>query len=395
MAAASLLTPADGTAPAALLPVRIETHFPPDGDGSELLVRIYPDDLHADFHEPELTDDEIRWGTALWQASASTTSADPAMLGQLADRYGATRALWVATATRDPATVTTRPAAWTRPALARALPDRWLAIAYDRDGHCAGTSYGLLIHPRPLPLGVGPADNLPATGPPSDPGSSWLIDFAAAEQAGMGLRVKIAPSAAAGLAQILVLGVHAGPGTGDAADELTALLSAHRYSDGLELIPPGTPAHATQDAQPGYSTDTGDPAGLAALLDAGPPPPGSDALALADALGIGAAVFTSGDGSGQQDQDAQAMNTLIWAALADPFLDLLGLTGPARDEVRGHFISTVRARGPLPPFRAGRQPYGVLPVLPASQLAASTEPAERLIATMLQALRPYWSAASA
>src|SRR5215472_500209 len=161
MAAASLLTPADGTAPAALLPVRVETHFPPAGDGSELLVRVYPDDLHADFHEPELTDDEIRWGTALWKASASPASADPAVLAQLADRYGPARALWVATATRDPATVTTRPAAWTRPALARALPDRWLAVAYDREGHCAGASYGRPVQPRPLPAGMGPADSLP------------------------------------------------------------------------------------------------------------------------------------------------------------------------------------------------------------------------------------------
>jgi len=394
MAAASLLTPADGTAPAALLPVRVETHFPPAGDGSELLVRVYPDDLHADFHEPELTDDEIRWGTALWKASASPASADPAVLAQLADRYGPARALWVATATRDPATVTTRPAAWTRPALARALPDRWLAVAYDREGHCAGASYGRPVQPRPLPAGMGPADSLPATGPPSDPGTRWLTDFAAAEQAGMGLRIKLAPSAAAGLAQILVLGVHASPGAAGAG-ELTGLLTAHRYADGLQVIPPGTPAHATQDAQPGYSTGSGDPAALAALLDAAPPPPGSDASALAGALGTDPAVFTSADGGGQQDQDAQAMNTLIWAALADPFLDLLGLTGPVRDQVRDHFITSVRARGPLPAFRAGKQPYGVLPVLPASQLGGSAQPAEALIVTVLQALRPYWSAASA
>jgi hypothetical protein len=283
MAAASRLTAADGTAPAALLPVRVETHFPPGGDGRELLVRIYPDDLHADFHEPELTDDEIRWGTALWKASASPASADPAVLAQLASRYGPARALWVATATRPPATATTRPAAWTRPALARALPDRWLAIAYDRAGHCAGASYGPPVQPRPLPVGIGPADSLPATGPPTDAGSRWLTDFAAAEQTGMGLRVKLAPAAAAGLAQILVLGVRA-QGGADAASELRTLLNAHRYTDGLQLIAPGTPAHATQDAPPGYSTDAADPASLADLLDAAPPPPGSDALALADAL---------------------------------------------------------------------------------------------------------------
>ena len=42
--------------PAVLFPVRLETRFFPQADGSsELRVRVYPDKVHIDSHEPELT----------------------------------------------------------------------------------------------------------------------------------------------------------------------------------------------------------------------------------------------------------------------------------------------------------------------------------------------------
>ena len=54
--------------PVALFPVRIETRF----IGAELLIRIYPDDLHVDSHEPELTESEwiagVRFWTELWRS---------------------------------------------------------------------------------------------------------------------------------------------------------------------------------------------------------------------------------------------------------------------------------------------------------------------------------------
>ena len=44
--------------PVVLLPVRIETRFKQSAVGPQLWVRIYPDEIVADLHEPELTETE-------------------------------------------------------------------------------------------------------------------------------------------------------------------------------------------------------------------------------------------------------------------------------------------------------------------------------------------------
>ena len=55
-----------GDLPLVLLPVRLETRFFTLADGStELRVRVFPDKIHLDSHEPELTADEQTLGPAL------------------------------------------------------------------------------------------------------------------------------------------------------------------------------------------------------------------------------------------------------------------------------------------------------------------------------------------
>jgi hypothetical protein len=72
------------------------------GVGTELLLRIYPDDIHVDTHESELTVDEEQWGRQYWQRITAISQDQDAeqvkrqAWQQLADRFGSPRAAWIA-----------------------------------------------------------------------------------------------------------------------------------------------------------------------------------------------------------------------------------------------------------------------------------------------------------
>src|SRR6185295_15198979 len=53
--------------PIVLFPVRLETRYFTLPIGVvELRVRVYPDKVHVDTHERELTDQELTWGKHFW-----------------------------------------------------------------------------------------------------------------------------------------------------------------------------------------------------------------------------------------------------------------------------------------------------------------------------------------
>src|SRR5215831_10582517 len=228
--------------PIVLLPVRLETRFFPQPDGgSELRVRVYPDKIHVDTHEPGLIDQELIWGKHFWEQTWRAGDDDQAKKlawRQLVERFGAPRAAWVARALTPlnpgdrpahpvpepqplpkpinfPATGTKQDV-WTRAPQTGVLPDRWHALAY-AGGRLVVRAMGAAI-PDPLHTGPDPsvsptsgadADDTPAI----DSKMKWMVDFDEAEKVGMGVRLKLNKAqAAAGLDILLVMGTKTAPG---------------------------------------------------------------------------------------------------------------------------------------------------------------------------------------
>ena len=230
------------THPLLLLPVRLETRFAPrrTGTGTDLLLRVYPDDIHIDSHEPGVTSEEERWGTQFWQQVAAVPPG-PVQLErkrqawqQLTERFGTTRAAWI-TYALDPArshAVTRRDDTWTRAPYTQVLPDRWVAIGY-RGDRAHVTAWG---KPIPETVAVGPAPRgttlIEDNGlPPIDEGMRWLTDFDAAEAVGMGLRIPLSDEdAQAGFDRVVVLGTKASWDAATTATRLAQLFDAHHYT---------------------------------------------------------------------------------------------------------------------------------------------------------------------
>lgn len=407
MPAASLCP---GDLPLVLLPVRLETRFFTLANGTtELRVRVFPDKIHLDSHEPDLTADEQTWGQHYWQqnwlaGNDMVASADA--WRQIADRFGARRAAWIVRVLQPtnaaqrpisptPAgqplpiaplfptiTVASQDATWRHAPQARLMPDRWVAVVHS-GGRVALAVTGTDIQ---RPLAVGPNPQAP---PPDaqteaaiasgeqlaiDAGMKWMIDFNEAESVGMALRMSIPPAAlTAGFDSLVVFGVAKSLSVAETANQLADLLDAHHYTDGLAFVRPGAPTNNTDDRRADYnSNDPGhersfaiEVAGTLTLDD-------NNALRVGTAFGIRfdriLTTFGRVDrGLERDDLDVRSMNTALWQVGWGYFLSNMigteaGLTQADGDWARRHFLDHVRSFGPFPTLRCGAQPYGILPV---------------------------------
>ena len=163
----------------------------------------------------------------------------------------------------------------------------------------------------------------------------------------------------------------------DWTPRLAELFDAHHFTDGLSFVAQGTPSNNTQDAPSGFSSkDPGQEESYLAerTAPAFQPGDGSNGDVLTTAFGLGNAgqVFANiPHAAANELMDARQMNTALWQATWGYFLlQMLGVGEPGESPltdddivwVRSHFIDYVRASGPLPAVRIGKQPYGVLPV---------------------------------
>jgi hypothetical protein len=384
----------DGKVPVALLPIRIETRF---ADGATTLhIRIFPDQVHLDAHEPAFTDDERAGGEWYW--NERWPALDDAEVGErawttLAGRFRPGRARYLVDALRPtnldrapaeapvfPATVS-RASSWTRAVEATALPERWVAIGFQDTLEV----FRIWSDRVPDRLAAGPSpDDLEAPGPPAadervpyvQDAFRWAVDPDAARAAGMLLTVHDSDMAfgrplANGLTRLVVLGVDWTLTPEQGADALEALLAGHAASGDLAFVAPGTPTNNTGTNRSGFSTEPS--AQVAAWA---PPLAGADpdtavsanAGRLAAALGVGAAPLAVAPGAGGRHHAlASALVDALWEATGGYYVtELLDPHGSdaTTDHIRRHAARTLFASGPLPAIRLGPQPYGVLPVAP-------------------------------
>lgn len=389
--------------PLALFPVRLETRFfPQPNGGSELRVRVYPDRIHIDSHEEELTQTEKTWGQHYWTqifAAGDDTQAQMNAWRQLADRYDPSRAAWIARVLRptnvDSRTASSDPqfprvdvveegkdAAWRSAPKARLMPTRWIAVVQSGGGRVIAAAAGRDIRPD---LAVGPdpqidgddAPEIPADQAAVDAGMRWMVDFDEAEAAGMGLRIQLSAANIAGPIECLfVLGVNTTASANEGAKQLSAQLDAQHYTDGLEFLRYGTPSNNTSAERSGYGAeDAGHERSFATESGAVDVTLAeqSNAQRLGAALGLPDAdiepvLASVSGGVDEHDADLRSMNTALWQATWGYFLTNMigfegtGLSADALAWARDHFTAHVRSGGPFPPLRCGRQPYGVLPV---------------------------------
>ena len=263
-----------------MFPVRLETRFFSLANGSsELRVRVYPDTVHIDTHEPALTADEVTWGKHFWeQAWRASDDQERAKAAwrQLADRYGASRAAWIARALRpsnpddrpkkplgadealtkplrfpDPAT---QLETWMRAPRTRMLPNFWTVLGY-KNGRLVVNVKGVPIV-DPLATGPDPSTSAVVDDVGIDKEMKWMVDFDAAEKVGMGIRAKLTKeNATAGLDFLLVLGIRDFSGNAnEVTTRLTELFNAHHYTNGLSFVPTGTPSNNTLEESSGFSS---------------------------------------------------------------------------------------------------------------------------------------------
>ena len=210
----------------------------------------------------------------------------------------------------------------------------------------------------------------------------WMFDFDEAVQNGLGFKIDLTEAQyQAGFDRLMVLGIRMSDDEQAGQANLEALLKHHHYgTNGLGIVPQGTPTNNTDDSKAGHTeTDDVDETFERYLSDTTLNDPSErrlkkDGRWLAELLGINAELagltkVSHYDGTDQRE--SIAMNTALWPATIGYFMD--SLMGPVfndrqREVARWYFENHVIGRGRLPALRIGDQPYGILPTSAISKI---------------------------
>jgi hypothetical protein len=370
----------DANIPIVLLPVRIETRF----SGTNLLVRIFPDEIFLNRHEKALTPDELTAGQAYYALSATADLQD--QWRQMVRLFGAQRSAYILRALTKTNGVTPTPLSrsgtWTRPGEA-VLPDRWVVMT--RRGNTRAYYAGKPI-PEPLPMTPDPsaaaADQatLP-NGYAIDGKLQWTVDFQTAVNVGMALSIPLSSTdQTQGFDRIVAFGVKTSMRGQDSQVALERLLDAHHYTRGFAFLRQESVTNNTKDRPTEYPPADEQGANSFQLERAHPPPKAgdwgdtfesvieapADGLYWSQILGLDNGVVENVDRSHEFEHFFASMaNTAMWALTYRSFLkfNMSPIFSDASIlNAKNYFVNNVFARGPAPAFRIGQVPYGLLPV---------------------------------
>ena len=428
----------DAGLPMVLLPVRIETAYLLNAGGlvAELAIRVYPDEIHVDSHEPELTQAELAAGTAYWQA---VWGAGP-NLDRLSNAWHAiqqklkpARAAWAVEVLTpsvprptdetpigqpQPApplpTVATRPSTFTRAPHTTLLPDRWSFIGFQGGNELFHVDGGPIADSLNVSFGP-PGTGANSSDLPFDDASRWLVDLDAAIAAGMAVKITlVGPNV--NVDQLFVLGVSARLAPADAVARLEKTLVAHQYTNGLGFLPPGAPTNNTAAVRSAWQSAPQPPspgdvaAGRAAYSAAS----NQNAARIAKALGMDGVEALSVAPHALDDQETSVgiLQSQLWTVFGAKALSLLythwdippGKTAsdgswvlhndPAgAAALQEHSNGWVRSRGNLPVMRISNQPYGVLAASSLADWAVDANDPTNQLVQWLRVFRQYWLAA--
>jgi hypothetical protein len=388
----------NGNLPIVMLPVRIETRFiTPAGGGPELWIRIFPDDIHTDTHEPLLAEKEVAAGEEYWTKRAGLHSLPPGEEAESEKKLAweklkafsisPQRAIWIAKATRPqnwaktdstpppnldfPKHAVFKESTWTRAARTQALPDRFV-VTFFAHGKAVHEQVGAVI-PDTVFLGPDPL----ATEQPFMKAEdeivfqeeiAWLRNFDKAVANGLGMKVKLNQNmrlSDGSIERITVLGLlhSADPVSGKKIIE--DLFDNHHYSSkGLSFLPQGTATNNTETETSGYSRNE-DHLAKGYYEESTPAVNSlSDLDLFAQAFGVDRNVLKDLSHAGQMDHfNNLMMNRALYAATLSYYFEELmepAIKSADAAQIRSFFNSFVSARGPLSAIRVGDQPYGVL-----------------------------------
>ncbi len=356
-----------------LCPVRLETVADYVDGRWLLLLRVVPDEVQIDRHDPRVTDDELDALEALWSAGPAGFDEGFAILAQ---RFGGARAAWLVRAFPSGFDRSTAP----RRVHGGTTPDAAPGFATVSSFPSAYQVWALvggvpqLLHEQSVLV-----DEL-TIDPTLKVEDRWSTSWKRALAVGLGAEIdldQLDPTSA--IEALIVVGI-------DEGVDPAPLFAAHRDAGRLAVLDAATATNTVAGAPTVDLTGTG--AQWRAIVDEAP-----DA-GVAGQLGFALTGATDGVGpilGGERGATPDgALVAALWPALwGFAAIDLWNWNPDAVHEAGAWAADNLRPLGPLPAVRVGDQPYGILPATALARWqAAPGDPAvEAMLTAPLQRLR--------